>query len=160
MKKILIALDYDVPAQKIAEAGYELAKSMNAKTILLHVIADAVYYSSFNYTSMMGYDSFNTIDAIPIAANSDDIRKAAQDYLDKTKQHLGDDAIETIIKEGDFGGSIADAAGECGADIIVIGSHGRRGLDKFLLGSIAEDVLHQSKVPLYIIPTKGLEEES
>ena len=46
MKKILIALDYNPTAQKIAETGFSLAKAMNAQVVLLHVIADPVYYSS------------------------------------------------------------------------------------------------------------------
>ena len=46
MKKILVTLDYDPSAQKVAEIGYKLGKAMNAEIILLHVIEDAVYYSS------------------------------------------------------------------------------------------------------------------
>lgn len=40
LKRVLIALDYDASAQKVAEKGYLLAKTMGAKTILLHVIND------------------------------------------------------------------------------------------------------------------------
>jgi nucleotide-binding universal stress UspA family protein len=46
LKKVLIALDYDPTAQKVAETGYSLAKTMGAEVILLHVISDPVYYSS------------------------------------------------------------------------------------------------------------------
>ena len=60
MKKVLIALDFDPVAQKIAESGYALAKSMNAKVVLLHVVSDAAYYSSLNYSPMMGFDSFES----------------------------------------------------------------------------------------------------
>lgn len=58
MKKILIALDYDPTAQKITAAGYELAKAMNAQSILLHVTSYATYYSSLNYSPIIGFDSF------------------------------------------------------------------------------------------------------
>jgi nucleotide-binding universal stress UspA family protein len=40
MKKVLIALDYNPTAQKVAEVGFSMAKSMNAEVSLLHVIAD------------------------------------------------------------------------------------------------------------------------
>jgi nucleotide-binding universal stress UspA family protein len=76
-------------------------------------------------------------------------------YLDKSKQHLGDNTIQTVIKDGDFGESILDAAKELAADVIVLGTHSRRGLDKILMGSVAEKVFHHSTVPLFIIPTKG-----
>ena len=55
MKKVLIALDYDPTAQKVAETGNLLAGSMNAEVILLHVISDPVYYSSMDYSPIMGF---------------------------------------------------------------------------------------------------------
>ncbi len=158
MKKILIALDYDPAAEKIAETGYELAKSMNAETILLHVVSDAIYYSTPGYSSIMGYEGFSNLDMVQLA-NVDEFRNAAQDYLDKSKQHLGDERIQTVVKNGDFGESILQAASELNVDVIVMGSHGRRGLDKMLLGSVAENVLHKTEIPLFIIPTKKFEKE-
>ena len=50
MKKILIALDYDPTAQKVAEAGFSLAKAMGANVVLIHVVADIMYYSSMAYS--------------------------------------------------------------------------------------------------------------
>ncbi len=157
MKKILIALDYDPAAQKIAETGYALAKSMNAKVILLHVISDPAYYSSLNYSPILGYDSFSNLDIVQTTA-VEELKKAAKNYLDKSKQHLGDETIETVIKDGDFGESILDTAKEMNVDIIVMGSHGRRGFDKILMGSVAEKVLHKTTIPLFVIPTKNVEE--
>jgi nucleotide-binding universal stress UspA family protein len=157
MKKVLIALDYDPAAQKIAETGYALAKSMNAKVILLHVISDPAYYSSLNYSPILGYDSFSNLDIVQTTA-VEELKKAAKNYLDKSKQHLGDETIETVIKDGDFGESILDTAKEMNVDIIVMGSHGRRGFDKILMGSVAEKVLHKTTIPLFVIPTKNVEE--
>ena len=157
MKKVLIALDYDPAAQKIAETGYALAKSMNAKVILLHVISDPAYYSSLNYSPIFGYDSFSNLGIVQTTA-VEELKKAAKNYLDKSKQHLGDETIETVIKDGDFGESILDTAKEMNVDIIVMGSHGRRGFDKILMGSVAEKVLHKTTIPLFVIPTKNVEE--
>jgi nucleotide-binding universal stress UspA family protein len=158
MKKILIALDYNPSAQKIAETGYALAKSMNAQVILLHVVSDAAYYSSLNYSPIMGFDSFSNLDILQTDI-VEELKKGAQEYLDKSKQHLGDETIQTVIKDGDFGKSILDAATEMNVDIIVMGTHSQRGLDKILMGSVAEKVLHHSSIPLFIIPTKNLEEK-
>lgn len=55
MKKVLIALDYDSTAQKVAKAGFSIAKSINAKVILLNVITDPVYYPSVRYSPIMGF---------------------------------------------------------------------------------------------------------
>jgi nucleotide-binding universal stress UspA family protein len=155
MKKILIALDYDPAAEKIAEKGYELAKSMNAEIILLHVISEPLYYTSANYSPIMGYEGFNNLDMVQLT-NVDELKKAAQNFLNMSKQHLGDDSIQTIVVEGEFEESIVGAAKEMNADIIVMGSHGRRGLDKLLLGSVTEQVLHKTDIPLFIIPTKNV----
>lgn len=154
MKTILIALDYDPLAQKIAEAGYSLASSLNAKVILLHVISDAASYSSLNYSPIMGFDSFNNLNLIETGSMEEVLNTTAQEYLNKLKQHLGDEAIETIVKDGDFGKSILDTAAEINADLIVMGTHSRSGLGKILMGSVAENVLHHSSIPMYIIPIK------
>lgn len=157
MKKVLIALDYDPTAQKIAEAGYGLAKAMNARTILLHVISDPVYYSSLNYSPIMGFDGFNSIDTIQ-PETADELKKTAQNFLEESKKFLGDESIETVVSSGEFGDTILETAQKLNADIIVLGTHGRKGLDKILVGSVTENVLRESLIPLYIIPTKGIQE--
>ena len=55
MKKVLIALDFNPTAQKVAEIGFSMAKSMNAEVILLHVITDPVFYSTAGYSPIMGF---------------------------------------------------------------------------------------------------------
>ncbi len=158
MKKILIALDYDPAMKKIAETGYSFAKSMGAQVILLHVISDYVYYSSPDYSPIIGYDSFSNLGAMQ-TGTLDELKKAAQNYLNTTKQHLGDESIQLVVKDGDFGEVILETATELNVDIIVMGTHGRRGLDKILMGSVAEKVLRHSSIPLFIIPTKKEEEK-
>jgi nucleotide-binding universal stress UspA family protein len=154
MKQILIALDYDPSAQQIAEGGMALAKAMNAKITLLHVIADPTYYSSLDYSPIMGFNGFGLGAAVDLQGTFSELKKLSQDYLERSKEYLGDSSIQTIIKEGDSSDAILEAAKTLHADIIVMGSHSRRGLDKILMGSVTESVLHKTSVPLYIIPTK------
>jgi nucleotide-binding universal stress UspA family protein len=151
MKKILIAMDYNPTAKNIAETGYALAKSMNAEITLLHVVADYTYYSSLDYSPIMGFDSFSNLGMLQTNTVTE-LQSAAQEYLEKIKAHLGDPAIKTIVKDGDSGDAIIDAAKELNVDVIVMGSHSRRGLEKILMGSVAEKVLRNSRIPLFIIP--------
>lgn len=152
MKKILIALDYDPTAQKVAETGHKLAKAMKAQTYLLHVVSNSTYYSTPNYSPIMGFEGFsNTVEI----SSSEELEKAAHKYLDKSKEHLNDETIQTYVKKGNFGEAILNAAKELKADIIVLGTHSRRGLEKILVGSVAEHVLHHSLIPLFIIPTRA-----
>ncbi|MEO6949533.1 MAG: universal stress protein [Ginsengibacter sp.] len=158
MKKILIAVDYDPSAQKIAETGYSFAKAMGGQVTLLHVTSDATYYSSLNYSPIMGFDSFSNLDVVQTDV-VDQLRQGAEDYLAKTREFLGDSTIQTIVKDGDFGDSILEVADEINADIIVMGTHSRSGWDKLLMGSVAEKVLQRSKIPLFIIPSQKEEEK-
>jgi len=153
MKTILIALDYDPTAEKVAEAGTALAKALSAKVILLHVIAEPAYYSSTAYAPVMGFGGYVDMDFLQPDI-IDNLKKASQEFLDRSKEHLGDTAIETLVEEGDIPASILDAAKKQNADIIVIGSHSRKWLESIVMGSVAEKVLHHTSVPLYIIPTK------
>lgn len=155
MKKVLIALDYNPTAQKVAEAGYKLAKAMNARVVLLHVISDPVYYSSLNYSPIMGFDGFNSIDTIQPEI-ADELKKAAQRFLGNSKFFLGDEGIESIVSSGEFGDTILETAKKLNADLIVLGTHSRRGLDNILVGSVTENLLHHSPIPLFIVPTRQL----
>jgi nucleotide-binding universal stress UspA family protein len=153
MMKVLIALDYDPTAQKVAEAGFAMAKAMGAEVVLLHVISDPVYYSSVEYSPIMGFNGY--MDMGPLVLESvDGLKEASQHFLDKSKQHLGDNSIETLIKEGDFADSILKTAKAIQADVIVMGSHSRKWLENIVMGSVTEKVLHHTPIPLLIIPTK------
>ncbi len=154
MKKILIALDYNPTAQKVAETGHQLAKSMNAKVTLLHVISDFKYYSSLNYSPIMGFENFSKAVETEGAL---ELKRVAQNYLQRSKEHLDDEMIQTTVRSGEFAKTILDTAKELEADIIVMGTHSRRGLEKILLGSVAEQVLNDSLIPLLIIPTRSME---
>ena len=153
MKKVLIALDYDPSAEKIAETGYQIASALNAEVILLHVIAEPAYYSSMEYSPIMGFSGFlDTYDSGLSDVMKNDLRSQSQEFLNKSKSHLENDSIKTIILEGDFAESIVECCITEQAEIIVMGSHSRRGLDKLLMENVAEKVLQLSKIPVLVIP--------
>ena len=155
MKKVLIALDYNPSAQKVAETGFSLAKTMGAEVILLHVMSDPVYYSSTEYSPIMG---FTGMEMSPVQLESiDGLKRASQYFLDKSKHHLGDDTIQTLVKEGDFAEVILESAKDLHADIIVMGSHSQKWLEKIVMGSVTEKVLYETSIPLFIVPTKKQE---
>ncbi len=153
MKKVLIAMDYNPTAQKVAETGFSLAKSFNAEVILLHVITDPVFYATSGFSPIMGFVGY--MDMSPaLLEGVDGLKNASLQYLDKSRQHLGDNSIKTLVKEGDFADTILETAKEVNADIIVLGSHSQKWLENILMGSVTEKVLSQTKIPLFIIPTR------
>ncbi len=158
MNKILIALDYEPSAEKIAETGNTIAKALKAEIVLLHVIAEPAYYSSMEYSPIMGYSGFMDTFNVEISdALKNNITNLSQEFLEKSKTHLGNENIKTLVTEGSFAESIVKCAENEHADLIVMGSHGRRGLDKLLMENVAEKVLQLSKVPVLVIPIKALQ---
>lgn len=153
MKKILIALDYAPTSIQVAEQGFSLAKAMNAEVTLLHVVSDDSYYYAGEASPVMGFSGFSSVDFTQFI-NTDGLTKAAEYFLQKIKHHLGDDNIETIIERGNFADVILEKAKHLKADVIVMGSHSRRWYEKILIGSVTEEVLDETKTPLFIVPTK------
>lgn len=95
------------------------------------------------------------MDTIPVQLdNVDALKKVSLAFLEKFKKQLGDEAIQTKVVEGDFAESILKAAKDLHVDIIVMGSHSRKWLENIVMGSVAEKVLRNSSLPLFIIPTK------
>ena len=151
--KVLIALDYDPTAQKIAESGYALAKNLGAEIVLLHVISDPIYYLSADYSPIMGFNGY--METGPLVLNTEGaLKRASLDFLNKTKQHLGDESIQTVVEEGEFSESILQTAKKVHANLIVMGTHSRKWLENIVMGSVAENVLQKSTIPMFIIPTK------
>lgn len=150
MKNILIALDYGLSAKEIAQKGYDLAKKMKAKVTLLHAVPTENYYDMMDsrpFISHYGIDMFNMVDAGNLVGSS-------LKYLEKIKTHLGDHTIEAIAIQGNFTEIILEAAKERKADLIVIGSHSHNWIEKTIMGTVTQEMLDKSTVPLYIVPVK------
>jgi nucleotide-binding universal stress UspA family protein len=153
MKKVLITLDYDPTAQKVAEAGFSLAKSINAEVILLHIISDPKLYSSTKHIKIMGFAGIK--DKIPLKLDSiGELKKVTQQFLDKSKDLLGDKTIKILLREGKLAESILTVAKDLQADLIVMGSHSRKRSLNIVMGSVTGKVLQHTSIPLLIIPTK------
>ncbi|MEI7596135.1 MAG: universal stress protein [Bacteroidota bacterium] len=152
IKKVLIALDYDPTAEKVAEFGYSLASNVGAEIIIMHVVSLRATYSSLGHITVMGFAGHTEID--PNTDSNIVLNKVAHNFLEKAKQHLNDTTIKTFIADGDTAEAIVRTSKDINADIIVLGSHSKRWLENIIIGSVAEEVLHLSKIPVYIIPTK------
>ncbi len=95
-------------------------------------------------------------------AHADELKKQYQDAagemrrtLERMVQEAGAESAQTMVVEGDPAGSVLRAAQKLGADLIVMGTHGRRGIERFMLGSVAERVLRMSNVPVLTVRGKA-----
>jgi nucleotide-binding universal stress UspA family protein len=109
------------------------------------------------YSPRLGYTEYKDTGKLQLES-LEGLKNESQQFLDKSKHHLGDNSIETLVKkkDGDCAESILQTAKDLHADIIVMGSHSRRWLENIVMGSVTEKVLHHTSIPLLIIPTKKI----
>jgi len=141
-KNILVPVDGSSTSYAAVDKAVEFAKAFNSKITLVQVLTLDPYIAA-EYIS-----ASQTNDLIERARIS--IEKNLQEALEKFQ---GTDLeVETKLLEGQVVHSeIAKAADELHADLIIIGSHGRTGLKKFFLGSVAQSILGSSEVPVLIV---------
>ncbi len=146
-KKILIATDGSELADKGVKQGVELAKETGASAVFVSV------------TELL--PSYGIVVAAEWASSPaafqeyrEAISKAAAEILAKAKTEAESAGVnvETVHVENQSPAQgIVEAAKTKGCDLIVIASHGRRGVNKLLLGSQAAEVLSLSTVPVLVI---------
>jgi nucleotide-binding universal stress UspA family protein len=89
------------------------------------------------------------------APELEDQKKPARELVERIAKELRSAGfkVDTAVEIGDIRESIIDSAAEWGADLIVVGSHGQRGIQRFLLGSVAEFVARHAKCSVEIVRT-------
>jgi len=143
IKKVLIVLDYDKSALKVAEVGFNMAKKMGAEVILLHVIINMVTYS-LSYLKM-GQLQLESIE---------DMNIISKYFIDKSKLNSGNSMIQSVVKQGDFAVTLLDDAKKMAVDVIIIGSHNTIWLEEIVMGRVTKEELQQTRIPILIVPTK------
>jgi nucleotide-binding universal stress UspA family protein len=133
---ILFATDFSPASREAFEVATGLARDYKARLIAMHVIppirADFAEFSTF--------------------PGPDEDRSEALRLLHEI-QSPGH-SIEHQLLEGDPASVIAETAAATGADIIVMGTHGRTGFRRLMMGSVAEEVLRQAPCP--VLTVRGL----
>lgn len=83
---------------------------------------------------------------------TDMFQREGQRALDVVERLVGDTPVERVIVEGRPSAQISDYARTHDCDVIVMGTHGRGGIDRLLLGSVAENVIRASRIPVVTVP--------
>ena len=138
ISRILVATDFSTNARKALEWARFFAHALEAELVLLHVI-----------------DMFSLAETAPATAGFDPLhllRQQAHKCMAELKAVMPD--AETVIREASPRPVIVNAAVELKCQMIVMGTHGRSGLAHLLLGSVAEYVVRNSKVPVITVRTR------
>jgi nucleotide-binding universal stress UspA family protein len=142
-RRILVPVDGSAPSLVGLRHALELAREQGAHVRVLNVLDDRV-----DAPVLHGGGSVGTLLETTMAEG----RRALDDAL--AAAHAADvsaDAVVVASAGGDVAEAILDQAARWRADLIVMGTHGRRGLSRLLLGSHAERVLREAPVPVLIV---------
>lgn len=141
LRTILFATDFSESSDHAFGHALALAKKFNARLLILHVINEPVDLRGF-YVPHISFDKLEQ-----------EIEEGAQKMMETfCRTHLRDyDNCETFIVPGMPYDEVLKKATESGADLIVVGTHGRTGLDHVLFGSTAEKIVRKSPVPVLTV---------
>jgi nucleotide-binding universal stress UspA family protein len=140
IKKVLVAIDFGPASDAAVDEAAALASALDAKLTVLHVFE----------TPSWAYPVLPYAPLVDIAA---ELEKAAHAEVSAIVRRLEGrvPSVEGVVRQGSAWRHINDVAQALGADIIVLGTHGRRGAPRALIGSVAEKVVRTSPVPVLTV---------
>jgi nucleotide-binding universal stress UspA family protein len=140
-KKILCPVDLsDLSVRTLAYAG-AVAKWYDGHLTVLHVVP--------SFTSMEVRTGLEPISLV-YATSRDEVLEQLR--LTVVATGLGTDSVSLAAAEGEVAATVVDQAVERRTDLLVMGTHGRSGFDRFFLGSVAEKVLRKAPCPVLTVP--------
>ena len=152
-KHLVVAVDGSETSLNALKHAAELASVNNARLTLVHVANPAEYMALA--PEFLQHESY---EAAAVAQGNEVL-----DFAEKSARENG---VENIVKHllvankgaREMAQDLVDYADENGADLLVLGTHGRTGLMHLLMGSFAETVMRQSHLPLLVIRSQSSEE--
>lgn len=136
-KKIMIATDGSKRTQNAVEMGLKIAKEQHSKVYVVYVV-DTVTFTS-----------------IPMDVTWENmyqlLKDEGEDAVKAVKNSAPDVEVETHVVEGNPAVEITKFASDNGVDLIVMGTLGKSGIDRILLGSTAEKVIRIANCPVLVI---------
>jgi len=135
---ILVATDFSSGSDLALDQAIQVAKGNGARVALVHVIEPAIEFPVGAAYSDIDGGYYASVD-LALSARAAKIEKAGL-------------RCTTKILEGSVTSELTRWAGELGASMIILGTHGRTGLSHVLLGSVAEKVVRHATCPVLTVP--------
>lgn len=147
IKKILVTIDGSENSKKAAEYAISLAKKYDAELIILYVLYSEL---GFAYSNLLGVTTPRAIKDV-LETQKKDVQK----WFDEIKSKLANTKISVtdriIVSVSSIVGEIIGFADKEKVDLIILGTRGRTGFKKLLLGSVAEGVVNHSSCPVMVV---------
>lgn len=154
-QRILVAIDESATSELALKEAALLAKEQNATLRLAHVIDDTVAYTAVltpHELVQRQADLLRADSAVQL------LRSFGEEVLSRgaaSARALGADVETTLLTVAEAGGRIYDAieqeAARWPADLVVIGTHGRHGFRRLLIGSVAEGLIRVTTKPVLLV---------
>lgn len=141
---ILHPTDFSQESEDVFHLACSLARDFGAKLVVLYVMP-------FGTVQVVAFSQLGSLD------ESSNIRESFLKELKKIRSPDGSVQVEHRMEDGDEAKGILRVAHEIGADLIVMATHGRSGLARALMGSVAEHVIRRAECPVLTVshPTHG-----
>lgn len=139
IKKILFPVDFTSSSDKVLPYVKFMVDKLGAKLALVHVVRGAEEFAGFE----MGAAWYSSFEKELI----DGAEKAMRRFVEENDLNDADTAV--II--GSAGEEIIKYADDNGIDMIIMGTHGRKGLEKIMFGSVAAEVVKKAKCPVLTV---------
>jgi nucleotide-binding universal stress UspA family protein len=134
IRTVLLPTDFSAPSEAALELACSLARGYGARLVILHVV---------KYEMTAG-----AMMAVPMDPGY--YGDALNEVRDRVVGPSPGFPVETCLREGTPAEEVLHAADDVGADLIVMGSHGRTGLGRLLMGSVAEAVMRRAGCPVLL----------
>ena len=146
-KKILVPVDFTEYSGQAISYAEMLAKTFHAKVLLFHVIEQFTYSVS---------------DTIQVMDHYTTLKEIAQQMLENKKKQLGKKGlvVKALVLKGNPAWEIVKYSGKKRTDLIVMGSHGRTGIQHLVLGSVAERVVRMASCPVLTVKAGKIKKRS
>ena len=139
IRTILHPTDFSAHSEYAFRLASSLARDYGARLIELHVLERPLFIHG------------GVMTAPPEPPPPEEQRQAIREQLQRIKATDPAISIEHLLEEGDPATGILQVAKERSCDLIVMGSHGRTGLGRLLLGSVAEQVVRKAPCPVLTV---------
>ncbi|MDB5156351.1 MAG: hypothetical protein JWR50_1058 [Mucilaginibacter sp.] len=150
IKKILIGIDDSKFAENAAQYGFDIAHKFNAAVGVVHIVEPMIMPYNNSGDPLLGASDLSMVPDVDVLNAQN---KASQSLVDRTIEKFAHGIEVTHFSEfGNTADGIINCSKEFGADLIVIGTHSRSGIDRLLMGSVAEHVVRHSEVPVLVVP--------
>jgi len=140
IRNILVPTDFTETSDKALDFALELAEKFDAKVTVMHSYEIPV----------LGFPDGALVATVDIATGIMESAKKGLDAVVTARTARGA-KLASVLRDGNAWEEIKAVAEDLKADLIVIGTHGRRGIARALLGSVAENVIRTVKIPVLAI---------